>query len=416
MQKSKKTIVVRMKRAGVYAVALATSVLCVWFIMSPSTGADEISTQTGLNATIPEPRGEGIIGDMESAYRLDALLAEQAEKMRASEDTALLGFGDEPEVCDSLRAVSPAGDDVPRQIADVSRDAGMNRRSLHTSDEACLKLNRTLENFYNPPSQEKAAAATGTRTNTVVADVPQPSVTAYDEQVALLEKSYELAAKYMGKQPDTADPGRKQENEHLPCVAIDRVESCVVSSLMPPDSATGAEHRQSGFNTVVGTDARIGKNTVAARVHTDQIVTDGQSLKMRLAEDMIVDGITIPRNTPIVGVCGIQGERMFVSIVSLEIGGRIIPVNIEVYDRDGQRGIRIPDAEELSVAKDAVADAGQNLGTTVSVSNMTAGGQILSEFGKSAVQAASRYISGRMRVVKVSVKEGYDIMLYENKR
>ena len=49
---------------------------------------------------------------------------------------------------------------------------------------------------------------------------------------------------------------------------------------------------------------------------------------------MLLSGKEIPRNTSVVGVAKIQGERLNVLISSLEYHGNIIPVELAVYDTD----------------------------------------------------------------------------------
>ena len=83
----------------------------------------------------------------------------------------------------------------------------------------------------------------------------------------------------------------------------------------------------------------------------DQTLTDGQTVKLRLLEPMRVSGRVIPRNTLLVGAARLQGERLGIGIISLEHGGNIIPVELEVYDSDGQAGIFIPGSMEIDAAK-----------------------------------------------------------------
>ena len=52
---------------------------------------------------------------------------------------------------------------------------------------------------------------------------------------------------------------------------------------------------------------------------------------------------------------------------------------------------------------------GQNLGTTISITNQSAGDQILSELGRGAIQGLSHYISKKMREEKVHLKSGYEL-------
>ena len=100
-----------------------------------------------------------------------------------------------------------------------------------------------------------------------------------------------------------------------------------------------------------------------------------------------------------------------ITVTSIEYAGTILPVELTVYDSDGQPGIHIPLSMEISAAKEVAANLGQNLGTTVSITNQSAGDQLLSELGKGAIQGVSQYVSKKIRTVKVHLKEGYRVML-----
>ena len=81
----------------------------------------------------------------------------------------------------------------------------------------------------------------------------------------------------------------------------------------------------------------------------------------------------LPRNTLVTGTGRIRGDRLGIGIVSLEYGGLIIPVELTLYDSDGQEGIYIPNSAEVSAAKEVAANLGQNLGTSISITNQSAG-------------------------------------------
>ena len=101
---------------------------------------------------------------------------------------------------------------------------------------------------------------------------------------------------------------------------------------------------------------------------------------------MRVGKYTLPRNTLVTGEGRIQGERLGIGIVQLEHDGVIIPVELTVYDNDGQDGIFIPGSMEASAVKEVAANLGQNLGTSISITNQSAKDQLLSELGKGAIQ------------------------------
>ena len=200
---------------------------------------------------------------------------------------------------------------------------------------------------------------------------------------------------------------------------VSGVRRTVVSTLPQPmtDSAFITDYsveRNYGFHTAVGAEETTVKNTIAACVQGDQTLTDGQTVKLRLLEPMRVSGRIIPRNTPLVGAARLQGERLGIRITSLEHDGTIIPVELEVYDSDWQAGVFIPGSMEIDAAKEIGANMGSSLGSSINIST-DAGAQLASDLGHGAIQGISQYISKRMRTVKVHLKSGYKVLLYQEK-
>lgn len=107
-------------------------------------------------------------------------------------------------------------------------------------------------------------------------------------------------------------------------------------------------------------------------------------------------------------------ERLEIGITSLEHQGNIIPVELEVYDNDGQAGIFIPGSMEIDAAKEIGANMGSSLGSSINIST-DAGAQLASDLGKGVIQGVSQYISKRMRTVRVHLKSGYRVLLYQEK-
>ena len=120
----------------------------------------------------------------------------------------------------------------------------------------------------------------------------------------------------------------------------------------------------------------------------------------------------VPLDTVVVGAARVQGERLGVDITSLEYQGTIIPVELVVFDSDGQEGIFIPNSMEVSAAKEVAANMGASLGSSINIST-DAGAQLASDLGKGLIQGTSQYIAKKMRTVKVHLKAGYKVMLYQ---
>lgn len=409
----------------VFAIMFIAFGACMWWFFSPSASERQAAeAQTGFNASIPDPEGAGIVSDKKTAYEEEQQRLRQEEKMRTLEEYAFsLGHEErienEPLPDASLPSDPPA---VTLNHETTGRYGGYaaSRRnnSFGASDAAYRQLGKTLGNFYEEPQEDEEkerlrAEVESLRASLAVQQAKPQS--AYDEQVALLEKSYELAAKYMPGQERTPEPTPTEKNGKALVVPVGSVERPVVSALQQPRSdstwlAELAAPRRT-FHTAVGEEPAGTKNTIRACVDCNQTLTDGQGVRLRLMEEMRAGNLILPRNTLIVGMGKIEGERLGITVTSVEYAGTILPVELTVYDSDGQPGIHIPASMEISAAKEIAANLGQNLGTTVSITNQSAGDQLLSELGKGAIQGVSQYVAKKIRTVKVHLKEGYRVML-----
>lgn len=417
------------KKYLVFALMFLVFAACIWFIFAPSESdraAEE--RQKGFNTELPDPRNAGIVDDKMTAYEQESMRRKREEKMRTLEDMVAPDTG-------SYSASTPgnaASLDIPSDVVIVDDETGRpvaggsrSSQSYSSSHNAYRSINETLGSFYEQPvadSEKDAMREELEQLRQSVAQQQQAFGISYAEQVALLEKSYELAARYMpnGENIRTGqDPDEKTGNNgKAKAVPVGRVSAPVVSSLAQPVSdsvmiARLSEERNSGFNTSVGGTTTQEKNTISVCVHGDQTVISGQSVRLRLLEPMRAGRLELPRNALLTGNCRIQGERLDITVSQVEYSGNIIPVELTVYDNDGQPGIFIPGSMESNAVREMAANMGQNLGTTISITNQSAGDQLLSELGKGAIQGVSQYISKKMRQEKVHLKSGHTLMLYQ---
>lgn len=396
---------------------------CMWLIFAPSKEERlKEERSAGFNSELPDPRGAGIEADKIAAYEQADMRRRQEEKMRTLEDFSALADGNSQD-----GTITPVVE-IPqeRESESVSYRGSGNRRNraVSSSTSAYNDINATLGSFYETPGEDPEKEALKAEVEQLRQEVArqQPVQMTYDDQVALLEKSYELAARYMPgestvkqEEVETATNGRKAK-----AVPVGQVSTPVVSSLPQPvsDSVLPARLVQAGnagFHTAVGETADgHTRNTIRACVHGDQTVRSGQSVRLRLLEPMRVGRYVLPRNSLLTGEGRIQGERLGIGIMQVEHDGIIIPVGLAVYDNDGQEGVFIPGSMEADAAREVAANLGQNLGTSISITNQSAGDQLLSELGRGAIQGVSQYISRKMREEKVHLKSGYTLMLYQN--
>ena len=416
----------QIKKILVYGGMVMLCLVSFYFIFKPSKEQVQAEQQkVGFNAELPDPRGAGIEADKIAAYELEDMRVKQEQKMRTLEDFTAMTTDDEEEEVVEIP-------EEPRYTGGSSSSyrGGSSSRSnsFSTSTSAYNDINATLGSFYEQPREDPEKEALKAELEELKQSMAQQqnSQPTYADQVALLEKSYELAAKYM---PGNAASTSKDAAEEVETTTrsgkakaqpVGHVTIPVVSALAQPvsDSVMIARMAQSvggGFHTAVGeAPQQTARNTIKACVHGDQTITSGQSVRLRLLEAMRVGKYVLPRNTLITGEGSIKGERLDIEIHQVEHNGTIIPVELTVHDNDGQAGIFIPGSMEASAAKEMAANLGQNLGTSISITNQSAGDQLLSEVGRGAIQGVSQYISKKMREEKVHLKSGYELMLYQN--
>ena len=415
----------QIKKILVYGGMVMLCLVSFYFIFKPSKEQVQAEQQkVGFNAELPDPRGAGIEADKIAAYELEDMRVKQEQKMRTLEDfTAMTTDDEEKEVVEIPEEPRYTGGGSSYRSGSSSRS-----NSFSTSTSAYNDINATLGSFYEQPREDPEKEALKAELEELKQSMVQQqnSQPTYADQVALLEKSYELAAKYMPGNTATTSEGAAEEVESTTrsgkakAQPVGHVTTPVVSALAQPmsDSVMIARLSQSvggGFHTAVGeAPQQTARNTIKACVHGDQTITSGQSVRFRLLEDMRVGKYVLPRNTLITGEGSIKGERLDIEILQVEHNGTIIPVELTVHDNDGQAGIFIPGSMEVSAAKEMAANLGQNLGTSISITNQSAGDQLLSEVGRGAIQGVSQYISKKMREEKVHLKSGYTLMLYQN--
>ena len=395
----------------------------MWLIFAPSDKKDEGGETVGaFNADIPLPENDGIIGDKRKAYEQAQVEKKQADKVRSLQDFAFAADNGTDEVEMELPDSEPEREPF-RDYSGSSRGKGVNSSTVAYRD-----INRQLGTCYETPKvdAEKEELKKQVEELTARLDAQQGQVGGIDEQVALMEKSYELAAKYMGQNGQAGQSGvivqvpvtgqSTGQGTGKPAVTVQAARQQTVSGLQQPMSDAEfmraySQPRNYGFNTAVGSGYAMGKNTIRACIHQDQTIMDGQTVKLRLLEPLQAGNLVIPQNALVSGTGKVQGERLDIVVSSIEYRGNLLPVELAVYDSDGQKGLSVPSSLEQEAAKEALANIGGGLGTSISFAQ-SAGQQIAMDLTRGVMQGGSQYLAKKFRTVKVHLKAGYELMLY----
>ena len=384
---------------------------CIYLIFAPS-GKEDVNVESvgGFNADIPLPAEDGIIADKQKAYEQAMLNHKQQDKIQSLQDFGFTG-DDETEEPQAEIDLMPEEDPKPQRGGSASYSANAYR-----------DINRQLSTFYETPpvDEEKEDLKRQVAELTDRLQQQQNATPTADDQMALLEKSYELATKYMnegGQNGQVAQvPVAGTVTQKPQAQPVQAIRETTVSGLQQPMSDADfiraySQPRNYGFNTAVGTGCAMGKNTVAACIHQDQTLTNGQAVKLRLLEPIQAGNIVVPKNTLVAGTAKVQGERLDIQVSSIEYAGNIIPVELAVFDTDGQKGLSVPSSMEQEAFNEAMANIGSGLGTSISFAR-SAGQQVAMDVTRGLLQGTSGYLAKKFRTVKVKLKAGYKVMLY----
>lgn len=149
-------------------------------------------------------------------------------------------------------------------------------------------------------------------------------------------------------------------------------------------------------------------NSIEAIIHDTQELVAGSTVKMRLLNDIQIDGRLIPKDQFIYGMCSINGERLNIEISSIRTGNALLPVSLEGYDLDGLPGIYVPGAITRDAAKQASDDALQN------IQLMSLDPSIGAQAAGAGIEAAKGLFSKKAKLTRVTVKAGYQIFLVDS--
>jgi conjugative transposon TraM protein len=151
-------------------------------------------------------------------------------------------------------------------------------------------------------------------------------------------------------------------------------------------------------------------NAISAVVHETQVVVSGSAVKLRLTNEVIINGVLIPKDSFLFGTASLNGERLIIKINSIRFRNSLFPVDLSVYDLDGLAGIYIPGAITRDVARQSADRAVQDIGFSTFDPSLEV------QAASAGVEVAKNLFSKKAKLVKVTVKAGYQVLLRDEKQ
>ena len=387
--------------------------LSLWFIFAPSD-KDKAAEQEGLNKDIPEATVRQLTDNKLKSYELSDKSASE------SETQAEIGR------LSDYFAEEPTSLDAQGQPSSTKIEGSLQRYEENK---------RLLSSFYatDPNAEERdALRAENEGLREALRKKESEEDDEEEKQLRLMERSYQMASKYLPKGGELpakaflrAEERTIVEPEAESALQEPRMEVLaepkhMVSSLAQPmaDSTFmqeyGSKERHLGFHSALAQPSSVQRNTLPVVVDHTTTLREGNYVALRLLESAHIGELRIPRQSLLIAQAKLGGNRLHLLVKSLEIGGRIIPVKLSAYDLDGQEGIYIPGAEQVSALKEVGPNIEGSVGTSFTFAS-SAKDQIISEAARGVMQGASQLLQKKLRTLQVTLKGGYRLFLVSSK-
>ena len=137
---------------------------------------------------------------------------------------------------------------------------------------------------------------------------------------------------------------------------------------------------------------------IEAEVYETTTVLTGNRVKLRLLEEAWLNGVKIPVNTFLYGICEVSNERLQIEVLQIPVGEKFVPVEVTVCDLDGLPGLYVPDNASRKVAKEVGSSA--NTSSMFGVSNNP-----LTYMGMQAADRTAQSLLKMIKIKKVTIKK-----------
>ena len=113
------------------------------------------------------------------------------------------------------------------------------------------------------------------------------------------------------------------------------------------------------FNTLSSGDDS--SNLITAIIDENVKAVDGSRIRLRLLDDIEIDGYTVPSGSYLYATwSGFGSQRVTGEISSILVSDRLMKVNLSIYDLDGLAGLYVPQSQFRETGKDVASSAFQS--------------------------------------------------------
>ena len=380
----------------------AMTALCggfLWMLYAPQEKTPGNEMFEGFDTSIPDATVSEMNADKRKVYEEIHRQELWQDKVRSLED-----FSEDTLLSDSMTRI------------ETSPTPGAGASAIDASHDTYRTLNRQIASFYRPtPAEDPRVADLQRQVEELTRRLESRTSPSVEHPTAdeVLERSYALAARYF---PNGTADGREPVATSVPAtvrpaeqITVVRPGTAGVSTRALPAPLPDIP-RTRAFRPAVGPDTTTPTGMIRACIAGEQRIAAGERVRLRLLDRVQAEETLLPEGTIIYGTATISGQRLGIRVQSLTSDAGLLAVNLTAYDTDGLPGLFIPDAAERTALKEAAASAGNNLGSGITVTR-GAGQQIASDLTRSLLSGGTKYLSAKLREVRITLKAGHTLFL-----
>ncbi|MDC8102942.1 conjugative transposon protein TraM [Chryseobacterium sp. B21-037] len=397
----------RVKKPVIYFLMAAVCATCFYLIFKPKSN-NTLVEEAGFNAAIPQAKDGQLQSDKQKAY--EQQLLEQKNEEKRNTITTLADYWNDQGTLNSNSNTSALTS---------------NKSTLQQSDQNAVNSYRnaqqTLSSFYGRDDQEvnNLRKEISRLKNEAMQNNAVPAGLGMNDQLELMEKSYQMVAKYLPTTPRQEESAPKEEpnkstEKKVELTSVRPAHSNIVSSLYreTSDSAFVAGLNQNRFYNVQNEKVISGqsKNAIKGIIYETKTIVNESTLSIRLIEALQLGRTELPPGSLLIASGKFQGGRLQLTISSIQYKGSVYTVEINIYDNDGQLGLYVPYSPVQNAVSDVVANMSQTSGTNIMMTQ-SAGQQVAADLSRGVIQGLSGYFQKRVRQLKVTVKAGHQVLL-----
>ncbi|MBC3538974.1 conjugative transposon protein TraM [Rufibacter sediminis] len=403
------------KMAVVLPVFVVPFLGIIFFLFGGGTPAAKATLQaSGLNTEVPKATFKTAISDKLTAYQQKEKQEADAERMRSLDEYHVSPVSASPGLDTgavapeaSGLAYSPAPRSAPRSTPSYDRREyehltgkvnDFYRTPANTSSLSEAKMNRLLELMEKEQNGNP---------NPVDVDRELRN----NQYLQYLQRTL-ASGPFTGEKPVRARQDTVVRKPKRKLVEVAGHQPKVASSLPQGRGGEGQPNRQQGnsFYSLGGNSGQRDGNTISAVIHSDQTLVSGATVKLRLLNDIKLEGTLIPKNTFVYGVASVKNERLDITVENIRHGKDILPVAMKVYDNDGLPGVSIPGSLDREAGKQAMGSMASSGSYNVTMAQGV-GEQVAMQAAQGGINGVKALASKKARLERVHVKANYRVYL-----